>query len=92
MAVGPCPAVIPADRAGVPDWKVDEQFKNDVFTFVRVEYDSVRTAAAGGGWGGYGWGWGGWATDFPDSDLNFSLPPPAAHVAQGQSRARSRCG
>ena len=31
---------IPADRAGVPDWKVDEQFKDDVFTFVRVQYDS----------------------------------------------------
>ncbi len=63
------PGVMPADRAGVPDWKVDERFKKDVFTFVRVEYDS--------GWGGGGYygrrGWGGsWATDWPDSDLNFS--------------------
>jgi hypothetical protein len=32
------------DRNGVPDWKVDEHFKHDVFTFVRVQYDSV--------WGG----------------------------------------
>jgi hypothetical protein len=61
------PGAIPEDRRGVPDWKVDERFKKDVFTFVRVEYDS--------GWGGggrRGWG-GGWATDWPDSDLNFSF-------------------
>jgi hypothetical protein len=59
--------VIPDDRAGVPDWKVDEQFKNDVFTFVRIEYNSF------GGRGRFSGGWGGWATDFPDSDLNFSF-------------------
>jgi hypothetical protein len=53
------------DRGGVPDWKNDERFKDDVFTFVRVRYSSG---------GGYGWGRGGgnWATDFPDADLNFS--------------------
>lgn len=58
---------LPADRAGVPDWKADEHFPRDVFTFVRVEYDSFR----GGGRRGRGWG-GGWRTDWPDSDLNFS--------------------
>jgi hypothetical protein len=66
------PGVIPEDRNGVPDWKVDEHFKKDVFTFVRVEYDSYRRR--GGrrrGYGGYGWER--WATDFPDSDLNFSF-------------------
>jgi hypothetical protein len=62
------PAVLPDDRAGVPDWKVDERFKNDVFTFVRVQYDS----GAYGGGRGY-WGGGRWATDWPDSDLNFSF-------------------
>jgi hypothetical protein len=71
------PGMIPEDRAGVPDWAVDERFKNDVFTFVRVEYDSYggRGGRRGGGWGGYGYGYGGgrWATDFPDSDLNFSF-------------------
>ncbi len=36
------------DRRGVPDWKVDEHFRKDVFTFVRVEYDSY----GGRGWGG----------------------------------------
>ena len=51
------------DRKGVPDWPVDPRFKNDVFTFARVEYTSV---------GGRG-GWDRWRTDFPDSDLNFSF-------------------
>jgi len=46
-------------RQGVPDWKNHREFKEDVFTFVRVRYTS------------YGRGWG-WDTDFPDSDLNFS--------------------
>jgi Domain of unknown function (DUF4159) len=47
-----------SDRRGVPDWEVDPQFKSDVFTFVRIQYES---------WG-RGWSW---ATDYPDSDLNF---------------------
>jgi hypothetical protein len=50
------------DRNGVPQWEVDRQFPKDTFTFVRVKYDST----------GYGRG-GGWATDYRDSDLNFSL-------------------
>jgi hypothetical protein len=62
---------MPADRAGVPNWTVDERFKRDVFTFVRVQYDSGFRGGGrrGGGYGGYG---GGWRTDWPDSDLNFS--------------------
>lgn len=48
------------DRNGVPEWNNDQQFKSDVFTFVRIRYDDH------GGWGGK------WATDYPDSDLNFS--------------------
>ncbi|HJQ79083.1 MAG TPA: DUF4159 domain-containing protein [Lacipirellulaceae bacterium] len=54
------------DRAGVPMWENDAGFKDDVFTFVRIQYDS---------WGGRGWGrrgGGSWATDYPDSDFNFS--------------------
>ncbi len=47
-------------RRGVPDWKIDDQFKSDVFTFARVRY------------GSYG-RWGKWRTDYPDSDLNFSF-------------------
>lgn len=53
-------------RRGVPEWPTDENFKNDLFTFARVRYSD--------GYGGRGWGRGGkWRTDYPDSDLNFSL-------------------
>ena len=40
------------DRAGVPDWKVDDRFKDDVFTFVRVEYSDGRRAVRGRRGGG----------------------------------------
>ena len=30
------------DRSGVPEWKNDERFKEDVFTFARVRYSSYR--------------------------------------------------
>jgi hypothetical protein len=54
-----------SDRNGVPLWDTDQQFKHDVFTFVRVEYGSR--------YDGRGWRGGGkWRTDWPDSDLNFS--------------------
>ena len=52
------------DRRDVPSWEIASNFKDDVFTFVRIRYDS---------YGGFGRGGGGWRTDFPDSDLNFSL-------------------
>lgn len=58
---------LPSDRAGVADWQVDPRFERDVFTFVRVEYDSYR---GGRGWGRRG---GRWTTDWPDADLNFSF-------------------
>ncbi|MBI3468186.1 MAG: DUF4159 domain-containing protein [Planctomycetes bacterium] len=51
-------------RNGVPTWETDAEFPTDVFTFVRIQYDSYRGP---GRWGG------GWATDFPDSDLNLSF-------------------
>jgi len=47
------------DRRGVPDWKVDKDFSQDVFTFVRIAYSS---------WSG----WDKWQTDYPDAELNFS--------------------
>lgn len=54
------------DRGGVPDWVNEPQFADDVFTFARVQWSS------GGRWGrGYGRR-GRWATDYPDSDNNFS--------------------
>ena len=72
------------DRRGVPDWQTDKEFSQDVFTFVRIQYSSGyggrgyggpygRGGRRGGrGYGGYGPGGGNWATDYPDSDLNFS--------------------
>lgn len=50
----------PPERNGVPDWEVDPRFKHDVFTFVRLRYNSYRRH-------------GKWATDYPDADLNFSF-------------------
>lgn len=47
------------DRGDVPRWDVDTKFSKELFTFARVRYSS--------------YGRGGWAVDFPDSDLNFSL-------------------
>ena len=54
-----------ADRDAAPNWEINEHFKNDVFTFVRIKYASE----GGGGYRRRG----GWATDFPDSDLNLSF-------------------
>jgi hypothetical protein len=55
-----------ADRRAAPPqvddltWTVDPKFKKDVFTFVRIRYQS-------------NWGWEKWQTDWPDSDQNFSF-------------------
>jgi hypothetical protein len=49
------------DRGGVPEWSNDERFKEDVFTFARVRYNSYGRRRGGG-----------WDTDYPDADLNFS--------------------
>jgi len=46
-------------RNVTPKWENDLQFKQDVFTFCRVEFSCDTT-----------WGW---TTDWPDSDLNFSF-------------------
>ena len=45
-------------RRGVPEWPHDKDFDHDAFRFARVIY-------SGSGWD--------WRTDYPDSDLNFSL-------------------
>ena len=64
------------NRAGVPDWENDKEFSNDVFTFVRIRYSSGYGGRGGrgrrGGRGGRGFSGGNWATDYPDSELNFS--------------------
>ena len=47
-----------------PMWTNAPAFKKDVFTFVRLKY---------GSWSGFSRGrGGGWATDYPDADLNFA--------------------
>ena len=48
------------DRNGVPLWQVPPGFRSDVFTFVRVRYNSNYRRQS-------------WYTDYPDSDLNFSF-------------------
>jgi len=56
------------ERRGVPLWEKSKDFEDDVFTFVRIEYDSHN--------GGYGWrgrGRSKWSTDHPDADLNLSF-------------------
>jgi len=47
-------------RNGVPDWQLKDHMPDDAFTFVRLRYDNYGRGA-------------GWRTDYPDSDLNFSL-------------------
>lgn len=47
----------------MPTWEVSNEMPEDVFRFARLRYDSY-----------YGYGRRGkWATDYPDSDLNFSF-------------------
>jgi Domain of unknown function (DUF4159) len=57
-----------SSRGEVPEWSNEPGFEKDVFTFVRIQYDS--------GYDGRGWGrggGGGWRTDYRDADLNFSF-------------------
>jgi hypothetical protein len=49
-------------RGDFPTWDLEPEFNRDVFTFVRVEYDSF---------GPFGW-WDRWDNDYPDGDWNFS--------------------
>ena len=54
-----------SNSVGTPNWKVEEGFQKDVFTFVRIKYST------GGRYSRWG-AWDRWAIDFPDSDLNLS--------------------
>lgn len=54
---------VASHSTGTPTWINPRNFDRDVFTFARLKYDR----------GGFGRGGGGWATDTPDSDLNFSF-------------------
>jgi hypothetical protein len=71
-----------SERRGVPNWTPNREFSHDIFTFVRIRYSSgYGDWRYGGGYGrrgrgrryGRGFSGGSWATDYPDSDLNFSF-------------------
>ena len=51
------------DRSEYTNWEIENQFKNDVFTFVRVQYDSLNGRRPGRQWD----------NDYPDCDWNFSV-------------------
>jgi hypothetical protein len=71
-AIAPCAAQQRTDKQkssaltptrtmqGVPDWLAGYRFKQDKFTFVRIEYSSADRRRSS------------WATDYPDADLNLS--------------------
>ncbi len=65
------------DRNGVPDWEIDQDFKDDVFTFVRIKYDS---------YGGYGRGGGGWRNRLPRQRSEFFAAVAAVDLIEGQPR------
>lgn len=52
-----------ADPDAAPNWTNNPAFKKDVFVFARLQYGSYGYRRRGGGW----------ATDFPDADLNLSF-------------------
>jgi hypothetical protein len=54
---------VESGSTGTPTWTNPPAFQRDVFTFVRVRYESESR-----GWGRRG----GWHVDLPDSDLNLS--------------------
>jgi hypothetical protein len=60
-------------QVGIPTWEVDPEFKNDVFTFARVQYSSYGGRGGRGGRGGGRRGGGSWATDYPDAELNLAF-------------------
>ena len=57
-------------RSEFPTWDIQYEFKDDVFTFIRIQYDSF---------GPFGW-WDRWDNDYPDGDWNFSYQIGRAHV------------
>jgi hypothetical protein len=50
-------------RGEFPTWEIERAFEHDLFTFVRIQYDS---------YGAFGW-WDRWDNDYPDGDWNFSF-------------------
>ncbi|MCP4777264.1 MAG: DUF4159 domain-containing protein, partial [Planctomycetaceae bacterium] len=50
-----------ANRNDYPTWTLDKGFEEDVFTFARIQYDSMQYRPGRQ-----------WDNDFPDCDWNFS--------------------
>jgi hypothetical protein len=50
-------------RSEYPMWELDQEFRHDVFTFVRIRYDSNGYVSRGRNWD----------NDFPDCDWNLSV-------------------
>jgi hypothetical protein len=46
------------DRNGTPTWEIDAEMPDELFTFVRLRYNSYRRGGA-------------WATDYPDAEINL---------------------
>ena len=68
--------LIANDRRGVPTWPISRDMPDDVFTFVRIKYSGLSN------------GYSGWATDYPDSDLNITYRLQQAHFLAGRSHAQ----
>ena len=73
------PIDIPLERNGIAMWPTDPQFKEDMFTFVRLRFTNESRGGGGfaGGFGGAGRGRGGtatsWLNDWPSADMNISF-------------------
>jgi Domain of unknown function (DUF4159) len=52
----------PVDRSEYPMWEVPKDFAHDLFTFVRIQFDSNGGLVDSQ-----------WDNDYPDSDINFSF-------------------
>ncbi|MFO0941729.1 MAG: DUF4159 domain-containing protein [Pirellulales bacterium] len=50
-------------RSDYPMWTANPFFEKDIFTFIRIQFDSYGGRGAGQGWG----------NDYPDCDWNFSV-------------------
>lgn len=57
--MGQGPGFNSSNRSGVPEWSIDSHFEPEIFTFVRIEYDSMYGRSM-------------WRVDYPAADLNFS--------------------
>jgi len=61
-------------RGELDDNPTRDIFPTETFTFCRIQYSTGYGRSGRDGWGRGGWGRGGrWETDYPASDLNFSL-------------------